>query len=149
MTFGGSGELRLLGIGSLRGVAQLFAREEAVVAGSEETAEVYRLAGCGEVEVVKRGGQLARRGDVVLRAVGEARCLHATWRTAQEVVAWAPRGRHEDEEAGGAGAAGQPKGRGGGYAEDAARPEGPVSQGGAGGRGYGPQVLPLRRHTRL
>ncbi|ACB39914.1 ModD protein [Pyrobaculum neutrophilum] len=79
----------VLGIGGLRGVAQLFAREEAVVAGSEEAAEVYKLAGCGEVEVVKRSGQLARRGDVVLRAVGEARCLHAAWRTAQEVVAWA------------------------------------------------------------
>ncbi len=85
----GRGDLtsRLLGLKGVRGVAELYVREECVVACTEEAAEVYRIAGAERVEVLVGSGGVAGRGDVVLRAWGDGESLHAAWRVAQVIVA--------------------------------------------------------------
>ncbi|BBE42252.1 ModD protein [Conexivisphaera calida] len=81
---------QLLGIGDVDGLAEVFAREQFVAAGSEEAAEVYRMADRRvDVEIHVDTGDLARPGDVILRATGSAGALHMAWRAAQEVIAYA------------------------------------------------------------
>ncbi len=85
----GRGDLtsRLLGLRRARGEAELYVREECIVACSEEAAEVYRIAGA-EAEVLLETGSEARPGSVVVRAVGDGEALHAAWRVAQVIVAY-------------------------------------------------------------
>jgi len=81
---------QLLGIGDVDGVAEVFAREQFVAAGSEEAAEVYRMVDRRvDAEIHVCTGDLAHPGDVILRATGPAGALHMAWRAAQEVIAYA------------------------------------------------------------
>ena len=81
---------QLLGIGEMDGFAEVFAREKFVVAGSEEAAEVYRIVDRRvDVEVHLYTGDIAHSGDIILKAKGPAGALHAAWRAAQEVIAYA------------------------------------------------------------
>ncbi len=77
---------RLLGIEDVEGRAELYVREECVVACSEEAAEVYRLAGA-EARVLRASGSLVGPGEVIVEAVGPAGALHAAWRVAQTLLA--------------------------------------------------------------
>lgn len=69
----------LLGIGDLRGAAELSARASGILSGVEEAAEIYRLAGA-EVEQLRWSGDPVEAGDAALRARGPARALHKAWR---------------------------------------------------------------------
>ena len=84
----GRGDLttRLLGIEGVEGRAEVYVREECVVACSEEAAEVYRIAGA-EARVLKPSGADAKPGDIVVEAWGPAGALHAAWRVAQTLLA--------------------------------------------------------------
>ncbi len=77
---------RLLGLRGTRGVAELYVREQCIVACSEEAAEVYRIAGA-EAEVLVETGGRVEPSSVVVRALGDGEALHAAWRVAQVIVA--------------------------------------------------------------
>jgi molybdenum transport protein len=81
---------QLLGIGRIKGHAEVFAREQFVVAGSEHAAEIYRMTDrLVNVKVNMRTGDFVHPNDVILRATGPAEALHMAWRAAQEVIAYA------------------------------------------------------------
>ncbi|AEM39147.1 modD protein [Pyrolobus fumarii 1A] len=85
----GRGDLTstVLGLRSVKGVAELYVRESCIVACSEEAGEVYRIAGAENVEVLVESGSMVEPGTVVLRAEGRGDALHAAWRVAQVIVA--------------------------------------------------------------
>lgn len=76
-----------LGIGKSKAVSTIILRDEGVVCGSEEAAEIYRRAGAERVDVLAKEGKVTK--GPVLRAYGNAESLHKAWRVAQNVVALA------------------------------------------------------------
>lgn len=76
-----------MGASSIEVVARLVAREEGVLACTEEAAEIYSVFG-GEVVRIVGSGALLRGGEVVLEVRGPARAVFAAWRPAQVVVSY-------------------------------------------------------------
>ena len=76
-----------LGIGDEPGEATVILREEGVVCGLEEAAEVYKRAGADEAELLVKEGSVTK--GPVMKVRGKAEALHKAWRVAQNVVALA------------------------------------------------------------
>lgn len=74
-----------LGISGM-GKALVRVRERAVIAGSEEAAEIYRILGA-DVVYLRSTGTVAEAGDVILEARGDLKSLHAAWRISQVLLA--------------------------------------------------------------
>ncbi len=77
-----------LGIAGVEGIAKIVLRQDAVVACTEEAAEIYRILGARIVSLTLSGTRVDK-GSVILIAEGPARSLHAAWRVAQTVIGFA------------------------------------------------------------
>ncbi len=77
-----------LGISEDFGEAMIITREEALVACTEEAAMVYEELGA-EVKEYVPTGRLVGKNSKILVARGKAGALHAAWRVAQTIIAFA------------------------------------------------------------
>ncbi len=77
-----------LGIVDVEGVAEVVLRQDAVVACTEEAAEIYRILGA-RITSLTLSGTRAEKGSSILIAEGPARSLHAAWRVAQTIIGFA------------------------------------------------------------
>jgi molybdenum transport protein len=74
-----------LGIGNARGAVECFPKRCCVVAGIEEAARAFELTGA-RAEIIRKSGSQLEPGAVFLRAEGSAGSLHASYKTAQNIM---------------------------------------------------------------
>lgn len=78
----------MLGIGETPARLIFEARQEMVVCGSEEAAQMFELLGAEASRTVRSGRKL-NGGGLILVAEGTAGSLHRGWKAAQTIVEWA------------------------------------------------------------
>ena len=78
----------LLGIGSRPARLEMRMRRAGVLAGAEEAARMFALAGA-EVALIAHSGDRLPEGGLVLTAQADAGRLHRTWKAAQILVEYA------------------------------------------------------------
>lgn len=78
----------LLGMGEAPAVFEFRMRADSVLAGAEEAARLFELAGAS-VEFERSSGTALQAGEVFLRGTGSAAALHIAWKTAQTLVEYA------------------------------------------------------------
>ncbi len=66
--------------------ARIIAREECMVACSEEASRIYLLAGAEKIAYMLETGKTASKGSLALEVIGEAYALHRAWRVAQTIL---------------------------------------------------------------
>ena len=74
-----------LGIGNETGVIECFPKRDCVAAGVEEACRVFAAAGA-DAEIIHGNGSEIEAGTVFLRAQGTAGSLHASYKTAQNIM---------------------------------------------------------------
>jgi molybdenum transport protein len=74
-----------LGIGDREGTVECFPRQDCVVAGVEEAARAFVIAGA-RPEIIQGSGSKLASGAVFLQASGRADSLHAVYKTAQKIM---------------------------------------------------------------
>ena len=74
-----------LGIGDAPGAVECFPKRACVVAGVEEAARAFEFAGA-KAEIIRKSGSRLDPGTVFLRAEGTADALHASYKTAQNIM---------------------------------------------------------------
>jgi molybdenum transport protein len=74
-----------LGIGDARGTVECFPKRCCVVAGVEEASRAFELTGA-RAEIIHKSGTQLEPGTVFLRAEGTADSLHASYKTAQNIM---------------------------------------------------------------
>lgn len=74
-----------MGIEEERGVVSCFPKRPCVIAGVEEAARVFECVGA-KAEILARSGSRLEAGEFCLRAEGTAGQLHASYKTAQNVM---------------------------------------------------------------
>ena len=79
---------RLLGVDGQRGVMEFYAKEEMVVACSEEAARILERLG-SKTEIFVESGKPAEGGDLILKAYGNLEALHAGWKVSQVLLEYA------------------------------------------------------------
>lgn len=78
----------LLGIGAQRGLIAFLARQQMVVAATEEAGRLLELAGA-ELKTVTASGTRLQAGAPILTAAGAAGALHRAWKVAQTLTEYA------------------------------------------------------------
>lgn len=74
-----------LGIEDVPARVDCFPKSDCVVAGIEEAARIFRMAGA-EAGVLRKSGEAVAAGEVCVRAGGPAGSLHAVYKIAQNVM---------------------------------------------------------------
>jgi molybdenum transport protein len=77
-----------LGMGGQAAHLSFAARQAMTVAGSEEAARLFELAGARS-ELLAPSGSALQPGGLILQAHGPAAALHCAWKAAQTLVEWA------------------------------------------------------------
>lgn len=75
----------LLGIGREQGRIEFSAREDGVLAGSEEVLRIFQKLDIKTVKYLESGAAL-KKGEVIIEGEGKAESLHMAWKVCQNIL---------------------------------------------------------------